>query len=146
MIKEKCKPIESTINNDKKKIKEELDKYDFEENFNNRLLNKFDRLLERLNQADNVNEIYSMKTESDTIKRNCINKINKKLKSMKEDEDGKDNDGLTIIEKEVETIYVSDLMPDSREIKNENDIEELLEEIRNELKNYLDDDKEIKLM
>jgi len=146
MIKEKCKPVEKTIKNDKDKIKEELDKYDFEEHFNNKLLDKFDRLLKRLNQADNVNEIKSMKTESDTIKRNCINKINKKLKSMKEDEDGIDIGGPTIKEKEVETIYVSDLMPDSREIKNENDIEELLEEIRNELKNYLDDDKEIKLM
>ena len=65
---------------------------------------------------------------------------------MKKDEDEIDIDETTIKEKETETIYFADLMPESKEIKNENDIKELLKVIDHKLRKYLDEDKDIKLM
>lgn len=160
ILEEKSKSKKEDILIDKEKVKSELENspYEFEEDFKSDLLKRFDDLLKRLSDSNNINEIIAMPQESEVIKQKCFDDINKEIVKIKEKqgndqepdieyETKKENEPETMVrEKETKSISLNKLFKTTKTIKNEDDIEEVLNEIRTELKNILDEDKNIKLI
>ena len=156
VLDKKSKPVKETVKADKEKVKNEFknNNYDFELYFKNRLLSRFDELLKKLDESNNINEIIAMPQESEVIKKRCFKDISEKIEEIKTGTDGlgiggigEGSEGETVEpEKEVKNITLNDLFKTTKTIKNVDDIEEVLNEIRAELKNILDEDKNIKLI
>jgi len=159
ILVEKSKPVKESIENDKKKVEDELKKYeDFNDFFKNTILGRFDRLLERLETSNTINEIIAMPQESDVIKINCFKEIEKELKRLQEEKKGSVGVGEgekgevstkpdpTPKPKKVETISLTNLISGTRELENEQDIDNLINEIKKSLKKIFDDNKNIKLI
>jgi hypothetical protein len=99
-----------------------------------------------------------MPQESEVIKQKCFDEINNKIAKIKEKQGDdqepdigygtkKENEPETMVrEKETKSISLNKLFKTTKTIKSEDDIEEVLNEIRAELKNILDEDKNIKLI
>ncbi|MFW5891407.1 MAG: hypothetical protein ACOCUI_04230, partial [bacterium] len=155
IIKEISESKEVDIKTDKEKVKNELEdrSYEFDEYFKGSLLNRFDELIDKLYESDNINEILAIPQESEVIKQRCFKEINKKISKMEEEQDGvSENDDpdtpktIEIKEKEIENISMNNLFKTTKFIESDDDIEEVLNEIRTELKKILDEDKNIKLI
>lgn len=154
LLDDKSKSVREYIENDKQKVKDEMAQYDFNEIFKNTLLARFDRLLERLETSNTINEIIAMPQESDVIKINCFKEIKAEEKRLYDKE--KETKGVTdpdIIDekpetepREMKTISLTNLVRGTRTIENEEDINNLLNEIKVSLKKILDEDKNIKLI
>ena len=115
-------------------------------------MNRFDDLLKKAEESNNINEIIAIPQESEVIKGRCFQEINKKIKEI---EKKKEKDDPTIVsettkkepkEKEIENISLNNLFKTTKNIETEDDIEEVLSEIREKLKKVLEEDKNIKLI
>lgn len=160
LLEEKSKPVKENIKNDKQKVTEELADCAINNISKNTLLGRFDRILERLDKSNSINEIIAMPQESDVIKINCFKEIEKERIRLEEkkkeadkvhDKPGEELKPDPKIEakakiKEVETISVTNLFTRTKTIENEEDIDLLLNEIKQSLKKILDQDKDIKLI
>ena len=156
ILNQRSEPVKATIKADKEKVESEFEnsKYDFELYFKDRLLSRFDILLKKLDKSNNINEIIAMPQESEVIKKRCFKEISEKIeeikKANKEPESGgiseDSGDEIPVPEKEVKNITLNDLFKTTKNIESEDDIEEVLDEIRTELKKILDEDKNIKLI
>lgn len=156
LLEEKSKPVREYIENDRQKVEEELMKDDFDEYFKGTLLNRFKRLLERLDKSNTINEIIAMPQESDVIKVNCFKDIEKEHKRLQEEistkigekhdeEDGQDPEPVPT-PVEVKTLSLTNLVKGTRNIESEEDVEEFVNEIRQALLKILNEEKNIKLI
>jgi len=156
ILDQRSKPVKETVKTDKIKVKNEFENnnYDFELYFKNRLLSRFDELLKKLAESNNINEIIAMPQESEVIKKRCFKEISEKIEEIKKENKEPESGGISedsgdeipVPEKEVKNITLNDLFKTTKNIENEDDIEEVLNEIRTELKKILDEDKNIKLI
>jgi len=156
LLNEKSKPVKEYIENDRQKVEEELQKYDFDEYFKGTLLNRFKRLLERLDKSNTINEIIAIPQESDVIKVNCFKDIEKEHKRLQkeitgkvgEEPDGKDKPEPEPVPTpvEVKTLSLTNLVKGTRTIESEKDVENFVNEIRQALLKILNEDKNIKLI
>ncbi len=158
LLEKECAPVKEIIENDYEKIKKELDTYSSSEKLREECNNEFNSLLYRINHVNNMYEAIAMKTESERLKLRLNEKILKeyaqKIKKIK------DNNGDTgigeagvgkkpfsgyIVGKTV-SMSINKLVPQTRFIRNDDDIEQFLEEIKQKLKSKLSDDTIIKLL
>ncbi|SDI37499.1 hypothetical protein SAMN04515654_10565 [Halanaerobium congolense] len=160
ILDQRSKPVKETIEADKEKVKSEFENrdYNFELYFRNRLLSRFDELLKKLDESNNINEIIAMPQESEVIKKKCFKEIDEKIKEFNKEKEGPETRGIAEgsgdgkvepeekQEKEIKNVTMNDLFKTTKAIENEDDIEEFLNDIRIELKKILDEDKNIKLI
>ncbi|TDQ04055.1 hypothetical protein C7957_102150 [Halanaerobium saccharolyticum] len=160
ILDKRSKPVKETIEVDKEKVESEFEnsEYDFELYFKNRLLSRFDELLKKLDESNNINEIIAMPQESEVIKKRCFKEIDEKIKEFNKEKEVSKTGGIAEgsgdgkvepeekQEKEIKNVTMNDLFKNTKAIENEEDIEKFLNEIRIELKKILDEDKNIKVI
>lgn len=155
LLEVECKPVRQIIENDYNKVLEELDKYEFKPVFFDRFKGRFDDLLYRLDQANNFYEAIAMKEESDRLKLRCFDEIAGEIAKRKLVEPQITPEGQEkqpVLEpsqkryKKTVNISIANILRGTKTIETEADIEKLLNDIREHLRNELKEDIIIKLI
>ncbi|MBA5851814.1 BREX system P-loop protein BrxC [Clostridium sp. cel8] len=153
LLEIECKPVRSVIESDKERVLNELALYEFEDGLRNKFKARFDNLLNRLDSVNNFYEAIAMKEESDRIKIRCFDEIetqnerrNKKAQDIAPDVLNDDNEKNPYKAKKVKNISIANILHGAKVIETDEDIEELLQEIRNVLKKQLNEDIKLKLI
>jgi hypothetical protein len=150
LLEVECKPVRDVIESDFRKVLDELDKYDFKDELRPRFMEKFNNLLNRLDSANNFYEAIAMKEESDRIKIRCFDEIDKeKIKRRPHADTGVETvsggEGVYILKKTV-NISIANVLHGAKTIETESDIDEVVEQIRNTLKEQLKENTKLKLI
>jgi len=154
LLEEECKPVRIVIDSDWQKVKDELNLSDFKDELYSKFNDKFKDLLNRLDSSNNFYEAITMKEESDRLKMRCFEEIKKisekKAKEKTDKEQPTDiNDGGGKVEyKPRKTVNVSivNIFHGAKTIEKEEDIEELLDYLRQQLKKELAENTVLKLI
>lgn len=134
-----------------------LDKYEFKEKFKPLFDKKFEDLRERLNSANNFTFIVAIPTTAEKVKESCIKEIDKELERIqkeiyeKQKKDGgegevQDPPPTVVITPKPTSIYKSSLLTNKDIIENEEDIEELVEDLRKTLLKELKEKGQLRLI
>ncbi len=154
LLEEECKPIRDVIENDRQKVKDELDLYDFRDELYSKFDDEFKDLLKRLDSSHNFYEAIAMKEESDRLKMRCFEEI-KRIRDLRSKEKAEKEQPTTIKdgEKKVEykirrtvNVSIANIFHGAKTIETEEDIEELLGYLRKQLKEELKEDTILKLI
>lgn len=155
LLEVECKPVRQVIENDYNKVLEELDKYEFKTVLFDRFRGRFDDLLFRLDHANNFYEAIAMKEESDRLKLRCFDEITIETSKRKPVEPQVTTEGQVkqpVQElpkkryKKTVNISIANILRGTKTIETEADIEKLLNDIREHLRNELKEDIIIKLI
>lgn len=153
LLEIECKPVRHVIESDMEKVLNELSLYEFGDKLKDKYKNIFDNLLERLDSSNNFYEAIAMKEESDRIKLRCFDEIEKekaKIQIQQQDTEPeivKENEIQKVHKvKKVKNISIANILHGAKVIETEEDIEELLQEIKKVLKEKLDEDTKLKLI
>lgn len=152
LLEEECKPVRAVIESDWNKVKDELELYDFKDELTGAFSNKFRELLDRLDSSHNFYEAIAMKEESDRLKMRCFEEIKKTaLEKRKERDDEKQPDTTgedhgSYITKKTVNISIANIFHGAKTIESEEDIEELLDYLRKQLKTELKENTILKLI
>lgn len=153
LLEEECKPVRNVIKSDCEKVLSELSIYEFKDEFYSKFKNKFDNLLSRLDSANNFYEAIAMKEESDRIKIRCFDEINREKQRRKPpviDTEPATTTGEPetpqYVTKKTIHVSISNILHGAKEIETEEDIEEVLEQIRKSLKEQLTENTKLKLI
>ena len=153
LLEEECKPVRSVIESDSKKVLDELSEYDFNEELRDKFKGRFDDLLQRLDSANNFYEAIAMKEESDRLKLRCFDEIQKEMAKNKLTHDntqeptiisGGDTSGYKV--KKTVNVSIANVLHGAKVIETDEDIEEVVEQIRRSLKEQLNEDIQLKLI
>jgi len=152
LLEEECKPVRAVIESDWNKVKDELELHDFKGELSGKFNNKFKDLLDRLDSSHNFYEAIAMKEESDRLKMRCFEEIKKTaLEKSKERDSEKqpvttgEGNGVYVTKKTV-NISIANIFHGAKTIESEEDIEELLDYLRKQLKTELKENTILKLI
>ncbi len=152
LLEEECKPVRGVIESDWNKVKSELELYDFKDDIYGKFNNKFKELLERLDTSHNFYEAIAMKEESDRLKMRCFDEIKKIIieKRKKKDNEKQLTTGgegnIVYPTRKTINVSIANIFHGAKTIENEEDIEELLEYLRRQLKEELKEDTVLRLV
>jgi hypothetical protein len=152
LLGEECKPVRDVIESDWSKVKDELELYDFKDELSGKFNNKFRELLYRLDSSHNFYEAIAMKEESDRLKLRCFEEIKKTALEKRKERDNikqPDTSGeskAVYITKKTINISIANIFHGTKTIESEDDIEELLEYLRRQLKKELKENTILKLI
>lgn len=152
LLEEECKPVRTVIESDLKIVLKELELYDFDEELRNNFEARFNNLLNRLDSANNFYEAIAMKEESDRLKIRSFDEIEKekaKRKSKAEPtapEVFHDDPEQGYSPKVVKNVSIANILHGAKVIETEEDIEEVVDQIRSKLKEQLSEDTKLKLI
>lgn len=151
LLEEECRPVRIVIEGDSKRVLNELQLYEFNEELRSKFKIGFDNLLNRLDSANNFYEAIAMKEESDRLKIRYFDDIEKEKAKRKPKPEVPDTfrDGPTKPQyktKQVKNISIANILHGAKVIETEEDIEEVLGEIRNRLREQLNEDTKLKLI
>lgn len=157
VLERECEPVKENIENDYKVVLEELSKNEnVKEKLFSKFKNRFDGLKERLERVNNIYEAIAMQTESDRLKVRCIDEIQKEIGKINPPKptstigSGRGNSVGTppviIPAKSTKTISKNSLIRGTKTIQAVEDIETLLQELREQLQKELTDNTIIKLV
>ncbi|MDA2145829.1 MULTISPECIES: BREX system P-loop protein BrxC [unclassified Bacillus cereus group] len=154
LLEKESEPVRSVIKSDFEKVKEELNKYEFKDKLWGRVQEAFTGLLTRLDCANEFADVISMKVESDRIKTVFFNEISTEIERMKPsvvvppivDTPSKTGSTPTVKVKKTKNVSMQNLLPETKEIKTKEDIEDVVELIRQKLENEWNEDTIIKLI
>jgi len=152
LLEEECKPVRSVIESDWQKVKDELELYEFKDQLYPKFTARFKDLLNRLDSSNNFYEAIAMKEESDRLKMRCFEEI-KKIQELKQKERDKNQQPETGGEdrgeyttRKIVNISVANIFHGAKTIETDDDIEELLEYLRQQLKKELKENTVLKLI
>jgi len=161
LLDKEAKPVKDVIKADRQKVKDELDNASLAGDFAERLLTEFDRLLDRVDSANDIYEVIAMKEESDRMKLRQMNIIDAKVKAIekasKEKEYKTNNKDISpqsnetpeapqYKAKETKNVSLNNILHGAQIIESEEDIEEVVDVIRRTLKDELSEDVRVKLV
>jgi hypothetical protein len=152
LLEEECKPVRAVIESDWNKVKDELELYDFKDELAGAFNNKFRELLNRLDSSHNFYEAIAMKEESDRLKMRCFEEIKKtalekrKERDIEKQPDTTGEDYGSYITKKTVNISIANIFHGAKTIESEEDIEELLDYLRKQLKTELKENTILKLI
>lgn len=134
------------------KVKDELELYDFKDELAGAFNNKFRDLLVRLDSSHNFYEAIAMKEESDRLKMRCFEEIKKTALEKRKERDSEkqpvttgEGNGVYVAKKTV-NISIANIFHGAKTIESEEDIEELLDYLRKQLKTELKENTILKLI
>jgi len=152
LLEEECKPVRDVIESDWDKVKAELELYDFKEELFDKFNNSFRELLKRLDSSNNFYEAIAMKEESDRLKMRCFEEIKKtalekrKERASKEQAVSGGESKAVYIARKTVNISIANILHGAKTIESEEDIEELLDYLRKQLKTELKENTILKLI
>lgn len=136
LLEEECQPIRTVVENDKEIVLKELLGHAFKDEFYDSFKSRFDSLLRRLDSSNNFYEAIAMKEESDRIKLRSFDDIEKEAIRREPKPDGLPGGGVYAPRK-TKNISITNILHGAKTIQSEKDIDELVNEIREKLKNEL---------
>jgi hypothetical protein len=170
LLEEESKPVIEFIKQSKKEVIETLEAYDLKDKFETQVIDDFNRYIDRSEKADNFITLSSMKDLTDKLKVKWIRQIVSEaetIKRLKEQEIAKANTITETqskddykaskpleqratpevkVEIKTKTLSMRELVKGQKVIKNESDIDEIVEALRSKLKAELDTDTIITLI
>ncbi|KHD13522.1 BREX system P-loop protein BrxC [Clostridium butyricum] len=170
LLEDESKPVIEFIKQSKKEVIETLETYDLKDKFEIQVIDDFNRYVDRSEKADNFTTLSSMKDLTDKLKVKWIRTIVSEaetIKRLKEQELAKANtitetqskDDYKVskpleqraipevkVEIKTKTLSMRELVKGQKVIKNESDIDEIVEALRSKLKAELDKDTIINLI
>lgn len=144
LLEVECKPIRKVIESDSEMVLKELSVYEFKDELYGKFKKRFDDLIYRLDSANNFFEAIAMKEESDRLKMRSFGEISVEVEKRK----SKNTIETTSVyrTKKTKNISIMNMLHGAKTIETEADIEDLLNDIRNKLKQELNEDTRIKLV
>lgn len=170
LLEEESKPVIEFIKKSKKEVIEALETYDLKDKFEAEVIRDFNRYVEKSERVDNFTILSSMKDLADKLKVKWIKQIvseSETIKRLKEQQLAKasvitetqSKDDYEIsksleqrsiqqvkVEIKTKTLSMRELVKGQKVIKNESDIDEIVETLRKKLKEELETDTIITLI
>lgn len=158
MLEVECDPVRKVIESDSQKVLDELELHDFKDELILKFKKRFDDLLKRLDSANNFYEAIAMKEESDRLKMRSFEEITREVEKIKPKApvnpvlnpgtggEINENDPPIYRPKKTKNISIANILHGAKTIETEEDIDELLKDIKDKLKQELNEDTIIKLV
>ncbi|WP_216828510.1 BREX system P-loop protein BrxC [Alkalihalobacterium elongatum] len=161
LLERESEPIREVIEKDYKKVIYEIASQPFKDQLLSFIEERFNHLKMRLDCVQNVYEAIAMKDESDRLKLQCFNEIylhEVELKQKQEETTAQHQNKVTtttVISSEISTIIprktminvsMANILKETTTVQDEQDIDQLLEELRERLVKELKEDKIIRLI
>jgi len=152
LLEKEIQPVRGVVEIDRKKVMEELESYPFKKKLFSKFKESFKDLLDRLDSCNNFYEAFAIKEESDRLKLRCFEEIEKMKQEHREEESeiekktGGDPAKPKYYVKKVVNVSIANIFHGARAIETEEDIEQLLEYIRTQLKKELKENVILKLI
>lgn len=161
LLEIECEPVRKVVESDYERVMNELNLYEFKNEFSSNFKKKFEDLLERLDSANNFYEAIAMKEESDRLKIRCFDEISREVDisrpiappELKTDTDKPDTnisheDNVTPAYRirRTKNVSIANILHGAKTIESKKDIEELLNDIRNKLNEEFEENTVIKLV
>ncbi|MGG2028735.1 BREX system P-loop protein BrxC [Gottfriedia sp. S16(2024)] len=154
LLEKESEPVRDIIKGDFSTVMEELEKYEFKDKFVAKVKVAFDNLLEKLEIANEFSQVIAMKEESDRIKTRLFNEFTLEEERSKPrviepdivDDDDKTTPVIVVPLKETVNISMRSLLTGTIEIKSKDDVEKIIDNIRQKLEAKLEENKVIKLI
>lgn len=146
------RPILEKVERDKNSIIESLNTEDLKNRFLEKFTNDFDRLIQKLNNLQNISTINGIDEESNTLYNKCLEKINIVIQPTTENIKSKpkiicDDELKSSSKNQTRLVNVSIryITPNNLEITSEKDIDKFVEDLRFKLKKELKNNDKIYL-
>ncbi|MDE5413511.1 BREX system P-loop protein BrxC [Alkalihalobacterium chitinilyticum] len=159
LLEIECRPVREVIKTDYEKVMKELSVKSFKDELLPVIKERFDDLSNRLETVNNFYEAIAMKEESGRLKVRSFNEIHAKQMELSQSQKVRITpivpSGTTVKPVELKTEYqrkttlnvcMSSLLRESTTIENEQEIDNLLEQMRERLKKKLKEDTVIRLI
>ena len=165
LLEQKAEPVKDQIEISKAQVLDELNKHSFSSEYKNEVLQKFDQIYSRIESVNSFAQLAAITSSIDPLRVRLITKIlnRQKEEEAKKEISNKSNDEVKYVGSTGGTMEVNDppvkvnkiknksvsinsLLLGSKEIKNEEDIEEVLSVLRQKLKEQLEEDTIITLI
>ena len=127
-----------------------LNQFDFASKFKSEYTNKFNNLLEKLNNAKQFNDILAMPQMAERTKNNCMEEINREVERRKPKKE--ENTPIQVDDlkpqkpKQTRMVSKSHMIPHQPVVSSEEDIEIILRDMRTRLEKELNEKGEFKLI
>ncbi|MEW5921600.1 MAG: hypothetical protein AB1796_11780 [Bacillota bacterium] len=146
LLDKEMEPVRGVIEIDRQKVMTELDLHPFRAGLAPAFHEEFKKLLAKLEACNNFYDALAMKEESDRLKLRCFAEIEKKRLERMETENGTAEPGPECRGKEVVNISIANIFHGARTIDTEEDLEQLLDYLRQQLKKELKENTRLKLI
>lgn len=167
LLEQKAEPVKEQIETYKAQVLDELNKHSFSSEYKNEVLQSFDQIYSRIESVNSFAQLAAITSSIDPLRVRLITKIlnrQKEEEAKKEIEDKSNgeviyggstaNGGATEVNdppvkvKRIKnkSVSINSLLLGSKEIKNEDDIEDILNVLRQKLKSQLEEDTIITLI
>ena len=167
LLEQKAEPVKDQIEISKAQVLDELNKHSFSSEYKNEVLQKFDQIYSRIESVNSFAQLAAITSSIDPLRVRLITKI---LNRQKEEDAKKAREnrlrdeatyigttateGDTVVNEPTvkvnriknKSVSINSLLLGSKEIKNEEDIEEVLSVLRQKLKEQLEEDTIITLI
>ena len=167
LLEQKAEPVKGQIETSKAQVLDELNKYSFSSEYKNEVLQSFNQIYSRIESVNSFAQLAAITSSIDPLRVRLITKI---LNRQKEEDAKKAREnrlkdettyigstateGATVVNEPTvkvnriknKSVSINSLLLGSKEIKNEDDIEEVLNALRQKLKDQLEEDTIITLI
>ena len=167
LLEQKAEPVKEQIETSKAQVLDELNKHSFSSEYKNEVLQSFDQIYSRIESVNSFAQLAAITSSIDPLRVRLITKI---LNRQKEEDAKKAREnrlrdeatyigttateGATVVNEPTvkvnriknKSVSINSLLLGSKEIKNEDDIEEVLNALRQKLKDQLEEDTIITLI
>lgn len=141
LLEKETGPVKTVIESDRDKVMAEMEKHPFKDELSFKFQQGFEDLLKRIESCHNFYEAIAMKEESDRLKLRCFERIEKE-RQKSDKEPGK----LRPEPKKVINISLANIFHGVRTLETEEDVEELLDYLRERLLKDLEENTKLKLV
>ena len=167
LLEQKAEPVKEQIETSKAQVLDELNKHSFSSEYKNEVLQSFNQIYSRIESVNSFAQLAAITSSIDPLRVRLITNIlnRQKEEDAKKARENRPKDettyigstateGTTVVnEPQVKvnriknkSVSINSLLLGSKEIKNEDDIEEVLNALRQKLKDQLEEDTIITLI
>jgi len=144
ILEKEAEPRIKKLEQYKQEIHSELENKNLIEEFSNRFAKEFDDVKETLEKVNKMDTILSADAWIENLKDEWYKRINSTLEKKALEQQKAET--VEVVVKKTRYIKVNDVVPKTKEIKSKEDIEILVDIIRNNLIKALDEGQDIKLI
>lgn len=152
LLEREAEPVKSQIESAKLEVLEELSKYDFKDEYTNKVINNFNDIYTRVEKVNSIGNLSAIKGSIDPIRVKLITEILDRAKPPVGPDPGPDpgpGPKPPVIKPPVtkrKSVSMKSLVNGTKIIKSEADIEAVLTQLREKLKKELEEDTIITLI
>ena len=146
LLEEECKPIRASIEADRDITQADLGRRSFKNKFAEKVRTDFAGLLDRLSRANNIYEAIAMQTESDRMKQRFIQSFIDEEARLAAQAAKTGEDAPAAHVRRDKTMSMKMLFSGTNRISSKQDIDRLLDDMRDKLEAQLEDDTTIHII